>query len=602
MMYNMYIPLCGLVVNIVLLVIYRLKVTNLRKENRIYFNMISDAFVLTFFCLIAIYLIYMNYNTNLILLANRIECIAIVNYFANLFSYVSYLTKTDNKKNKKIFNIINITLTLLVLFMPLELEVTNDLNYMVTVGPAIGVTSFTAALALICIFYISLKYKKQLEGKLVPIVSLLIFFLIVLITRALVPEFICLEFFANIALLLMMFTIENPDLKMIQELEEAKTRADNANKAKSDFLSSMSHEIRTPLNAIVGLSEDMKDRSVCPDVMKEDLNDIIDASHTLLEIVGNIMDINKIESEKMEIVEVSYNFKEEISSLARVQGIRIKDKKIDYKIYISEDIPYELIGDKQHVKEIINNLLSNAIKYTDEGTVAMNITCFNSNDICNLEIEVYDTGRGIKKEDLKRLYNKFDRLDVEKNSTIEGTGLGLAITKKLVELLKGTINVESEYGEGTKFNVIIPQRIGNNTSKEEQVIINNMIDYSDKKILIVDDNKLNIKVAKRNIEELNFKEIDECYNGLECLEKIKDGKTYDIILMDIMMPTMDGEETLKKLKNIKGFNTPVIALTADAIAGSDEKYKEEGFVDYVSKPFNKDTIKLKIDCIFEKKN
>ena len=601
-MYNMYIPLCGLIINIVLLVIYRLKVTNLRKENRIYFNMISDAFVLTFFCLIAVYLIYINYNTNIILLANRIECIAIVNYFANLLSYVSYLTKIDNKKNKKILNIINIILTLLVLFMPLELKVTNDLNYMVTVGPAIVVTSIAAALALICIFYISLKYKKQIEGKLVPIVCLLIFFLIVLITRAIVPEFICLEFFANIALLLMMFTIENPDLKMIQELEEAKTRADNANKAKSDFLSSMSHEIRTPLNAIVGLSEDMKDRDVCPDIMKEDLNDIIDASHTLLEIVGNIMDINKIESEKMEIVEVSYNFKEEISSLARVQSIRIKDKKIDYKINISDDIPYELIGDKQHVKEIINNLLSNAIKYTDEGIVAMNITCFNNNDICNLEIEVYDTGRGIKKEDLKRLYNKFDRLDVEKNSTIEGTGLGLAITKKLVELLKGTINVESEYGEGTKFNVIIPQRIGNNTSKDEKVITNNIIDYSDKKILIVDDNKLNIKVAKRNIEDLNFKEIDECYNGLECLEKIKNGKKYDIILMDIMMPIMDGEQVLKELKSIKDFDTPIIALTADAIAGSDEKYKNEGFVDYVSKPFNKDTIKLKIDSIFEKDN
>ena len=601
-MYNMYIPLCGLVINIILLIIYRLKVTNLRKENKIYFNMISDAFVLTFFCLIAVYLIYINYDTNLILLANRIECIAIVNYFANLLLYVFYLTKIDNKKNKKIFNIVNITLTLLVLFMPLELKVTNDLNYMVTVGPAIVVTSIAAALALICIFYISLKYKKQLEGKLVPIVCLLIFFLIVLITRSIVPEFICLEFFANIALLLMMFTIENPDLKMIQELEEAKTRADNANKAKSDFLSSMSHEIRTPLNAIVGLSEDMKDRDVCPDIMKEDLNDIIDASHTLLEIVGNIMDINKIESEKMEIVEVSYNFKEEISSLARVQSIRIKDKKIDYKINISDDIPYELIGDKQHVKEIINNLLSNAIKYTDEGIVAMNITCFNNNDICNLEIEVYDTGRGIKKEDLKRLYNKFDRLDVEKNSTIEGTGLGLAITKKLVELLNGTINVESEYGEGTKFNVIIPQKIGNNTSKDEQVITNNIIDYSDKKILIVDDNKLNIKVAKRNIEDLNFKEIDECYNGLECLEKIKNGKKYDIILMDIMMPTMDGEQVLKELKNIKDFDTPVIALTADAIAGSDEKYKNEGFVDYVSKPFNKDTIKLKIDSIFEKDN
>ena len=140
---------------------------------------------------------------------------------------------------------------------------------------------------------------------------------------------------------------------------------------------------------------------------------------------------------------------------------------------------------------------------------------------------------------------------------------------KLVELLKGTINVESEYGEGTKFNVIIPQKIGNNTSKDEQVITNNIIDYSDKKILIVDDNKLNIKVAKRNIEDLNFKEIDECYNGLECLEKIKNGKKYDIILMDIMMPIMDGEQVLKELKNIKDFDTPIIAVTADAIAGSD---------------------------------
>ena len=223
-------------------------------------------------------------------------------------------------------------------------------------------------------------------------------------------------------------------------------------------------------------------------------------------------------------------------------------------------------------------------------------------------ISVKDTGRGIKAEDINKLFTKFERLDVERNTTTEGTGLGLAITKKLVELMNGKINVESRYKEGSIFIVQIPQKIDKLTkplTEEEllntaELLINKKVNLSNKRILIVDDNKLNIKVAKRTLQDFNLV-IEECYNGKECLEKIKAGNSYDLILMDIMMPEMSGETALSELKKIEGFNTPVIALTADAIAGAEEKYRQEGFIDYIAKPFTKDQIKIKLDNVFNQK-
>ena len=454
------------------------------------------------------------------------------------------------------------------------------------------------------------KQLKKNNKKLIPLLSLLALIIALLIVKTFLPSIIIQNLVFSFVSLIMYFTIENPDVKMITKLNLAKEQAEKANRAKSDFLSSMSHEIRTPLNAIVGLSEDMKGRDECPESMKEDLNDVVSASRTLLEIVGNIMDINKIESDKMEIIEIPYNFKKEIKTLARVTGTRIGEKPIDYRINIAEDIPYELIGDRGHIKEIVNNLLSNAIKYTEEGFVELNAQCINQKDICTLVISVKDSGRGIKAENINKLFTKFERLDVERNTTTEGTGLGLAITKKLVEMMGGKINVESSFGKGSIFMVTIPQKIGKQyealdgnmtrTKKESNSI--EQIDYSNKKILIVDDNKLNIKVAKRNLEPLGFLSIDECYNGVECLDKINNGNIYDLILMDIMMPVMSGETALHKLKEKEGFKTPVIALTADAVAGAKEKYQKEGFTDYISKPFTKEEIKVKLDEIFKERN
>ena len=478
----------------------------------------------------------------------------------------------------------------LILTIILPLYYKDNGNVIYSYGPSTNLLYFVSGLCiftwLICLL---LNFKQIKQKKYVPIFAFLIIGTLVTIIQGAHPEYLLMTSMETFITFLMYFTIENPDMKLINELNIAKDQAIKANNAKSEFLSSMSHEIRTPLNAIVGFSQALSEEDI-NDNAKDEVKDIMMASNSLLELVNGILDISKIESGKIEIVNTEYQFKNIYDELVILAKARMGDKPLDFRCHYDEDIPSVLYGDYTRIKQIILNILTNAVKYTREGYIDFSVSSVRKDDICRLIISVEDSGIGIKQENIPKLFTKFERLDLEKNITIEGTGLGLAITKKLVELMNGTIVVQSIYGKGSKFTIAIDQRVVNKevvVEKREEKKVSE-VHAEGRKVLIVDDNKINLKVASRLLE--NYKlDITTVESGALCIDKVN-SDTYDLILMDDMMPNMSGVETLHKLKEIDGFATPVVALTANAVTGMKEKYLNDGFDDYLAKPINRDEL------------
>lgn len=381
------------------------------------------------------------------------------------------------------------------------------------------------------------------------------------------------------------------------ESQKEKVSAEAANQAKSSFLANMSHEIRTPINAIIGMNEMILRESRERRILRY-ADNIKNASKSLLALINDILDFSKVESGKMEVINANYQTSSLLNDLVNMIQPRAADKDLELKLDIDDQIPSELYGDEVRIRQIITNLLTNAVKYTKEGSVTLKVRCTRLPDTENvrLDVAVVDTGIGIKKEDQKKLFFTFQRVDEKVNHDIEGTGLGLTLTKQLLELMNSRLLVDSEYGRGSAFFFGLVQKIvddapiGDYRSQYERSVrdtahYQESFQAPDARILIVDDTRMNLEVCKGLLKKTKI-QVDTSESGVECLNMIMK-KDYHIIFLDHKMPNMDGVQCLERMRQMKdnpNANTKVIALTANAVSGAREFYLMQGFDDYLSKP------------------
>ena len=382
-------------------------------------------------------------------------------------------------------------------------------------------------------------------------------------------------------------------VKRAKLMMEERYTAEEENRMKSEFLSSMSHEIRTPMNAIIGMSNVALRKEMSED-LRRCIKIIKSSSTGLLEIVNDILDLSKIEVGKMNIIVDTYSTKSLIDDMKAIIDARNIDKKVPIYFHIQESIPAFLEGDVVRIKQVMLNLASNAIKYTQQGRIDIIVECKDMNNgYAKMIYTVKDTGQGIKKDEINKLFIMYNQLNVEKNYGQEGTGIGLAISKHFIECMGGVIDVESEYGKGSVFSFTISQKIINKQLEENKSIEDSYFETKDACILLVDDNEINREVIKEILEPLKLT-IEEAENGLEAVQMAKN-TTYDMIFMDSHMPIMNGEEATRHIRETNN-KVPIIALTADAISGVKEKLLSAGMDDYVEKP-----VDIEIICAIVKK-
>lgn len=592
------VQIMGLIYVLILSFVYFLKRKYNFLESRVYKSLLICTIITLVLDITSMFIIekvrYLSFVRILL-----IKC-----YFISLFIWLIifigyvFLNKSDVKYDNfksllkdssfgKVYYSIALILILMEIILPVNYMEGPVVYYGKGVTLVYAVAIFGALSLLITLLFNSRKLSKNKNwSMLVSIVMLWLTFFIQMYCK----ETPIIGSGISLITLFLYFTLENPDIKYIDELNALKIKAEEANKAKTYFLASMSHEIRTPMNVIIGLSESMlsgEDTSS----LYDDVKSINKAGETLLEIVNNILDITKIEEGRTTINNKPYNIADMVAELNSIVNISLSEKPIKFSVETIGNIPSVLNGDEVKIYQVLMNLLSNAVKYTKKGSIKLQIEAVSFGNKATLTFKVIDTGIGIKKSDYERLFKKFERLEQEQ-SNIQGTGLGLTITKKLVDMMGGKISFESVYQQGTTFTVVLEQEIVNKEKikdfsayKAKKKTVDKYFDGSKFEILLVDDNALNLKVAEKLLKKYNLN-VTSVSSGLECLNYTKN-KKYDLIFLDHMMPEMDGIHTLYNLKKrVTGFDTPVVVLTANAIEGSKKMYLAEGFCDYLSKPIN----------------
>lgn len=595
------LTIVGLVFTLVIAVVYFSKKKYSDSENVLYRFMLILTIFLFF---LEIYCVFTMKHRDKFPLFNELMCrlyiLGAVTWFVCLLIYV-WISGNDELNNDKkklfkspffIFSIIFCTLLYIIsCFLPITFTAGVNNEIYAIGGP--GVYSLYAAFAFVGGYLLYLLFRKKSKASFLKKLCIYLFmnvYFFMLVFQLIYNEINELTFTFGFGVAALYFALASQDSILVGKLEVAKKEAEEADKDKTNFLTKMSHEIRTPMNTIMGFSESLlNEKNLSKEKVEEDAKNIHVAANNLTAIINNILDVSRIESGKEKIDMYEYYFGDIVFELMSYIEARINKHKVSFNLDIDPNIPSKLYGDKQKIYKILFNLLNNSARYTLVGEIKLTVKCECVDNIANLEFVVSDTGIGIKEENLSEVFVKFGKINNDDNVE-NGAGLGLNITKMLVELLDGTIEVKSEYGVGTTFivklsnQIVDYSKIGNILEKKDEIKSLEEIDCTGKKIMVVDDNKLNLKVIENRLSKYNF-EVSLVESGAACIEKLKKKEKYDLILLDHMMPELNGIETIRIIKKLNLEDIPpIIAVTANVVTELKEMYVSEGFDGWLTKP------------------
>ena len=539
---NLYLPVTAFLLSFVLLVIYFSKKRVHLLENSIYILMIFSILMDSALVSLLFYNYYTNYNASLVSLLNKLDYVFLIIWSSSLMLYIFVITYKERKRFKRLLK--KVSTSVIVLDIIMFVVVFNSKIDLI-IKDSIHQTAQGEAVILsiiFCLFYILVSLLivlfnlKKINIKHLPVFVIIFTAILIAILFSVNPYLIIISIGLTIDNFIMYFTIENPDIKLINELELTKDNLENANLVKSEFLRSMSHEIRSPMNQIIGCASVIEMEDNLSEESKDVLNDLVNSTNSLLDVCNGIINVSQIESGNVDILISGYNPKEVIEDIINLNKKRLTNKDVEIVSNYSE-LPDVVYGDKDKVKQIVSNLLSNAIKYTDKGKIEVSVSSSVKKDKCDIEIVVKDTGKGISEENIDLIFNKFGKL--EKNSDTLGLGLGLFITKNLVNILGGNICVTSELGKGSEFKVFLHESLVDTSTK---------LDLSSVNIMIIHSSNMIRAFLKNSIMKYEIK-VNDFSNGVEAIKELK-RVDYDVVIIDKYISDVKLEELVRTIKDI----------------------------------------------------
>ena len=549
---NLYLPVTAFLLSFVLLVIYFSKKRVHLFENSIYILMIFSILMDSALVSLLFYNYYTNYNVSLVSLLNKLDYVFLIIWSSSLMLYIFVITYKERKRFKRLLK--KVSTSVIVLDIIMFVVVFNSKIDLI-IKDSIHQTAQGEAVILsiiFCLFYILVSLLivlfnlKKINIKHLPVFVIIFTAILIAILFSVNPYLIIISIGLTIDNFIMYFTIENPDIKLINELELAKDNLENANLVKSEFLRSMSHEIRTPMNQIIGCASVIEMEDNLSEESKDVLNDLVNSTNSLLDVCNGIINVSQIESGNVDILISGYNPKEVIEDIINLNKKRLTNKDVEIVSNYSE-LPDVVYGDKDKVKQIVSNLLSNAIKYTDKGKIEVSVSSSVKKDKCDIEIVVKDTGKGISEENIDLIFNKFGKL--EKNSDTLGLGLGLFITKNLVNILGGNISVTSELGKGSEFKVFLHESLVDTSTK---------LDLSSVNIMIIHSSNMIKAFLKNSIMKYEIK-VNDFSNGVEAIKELK-RVDYDVVIIDKYISDVKLEELVRTIKEDISSNIKIMVI------------------------------------------